>query len=194
MKTLEKEFVQNSDKRGDNTFRQVKRNEYAAIYQRFTMDGKPREFEVFQIKVAGGTEIFGRYYDKYEAYPGTSAFGRTAWSTNSRERAEQIFNEITKGKGKRWADSTARAVKVKVQIVKNPKGRRGGRKRMVRPAVILPKKKFCMKDLLSANPAGWTQPSLYIELMQLKKASRVEEVERVSGGRGRAVVFYQSRA
>lgn len=97
MKLLETEFVMNADKRGDMTFKQIKRNEYAALYRRYRMDGTPMEFEVFQVKVAGGTEIFGRHYDKYEQYPGAASFGRTAWATGDQARAEQIFDEITKG-------------------------------------------------------------------------------------------------
>lgn len=190
MKTLEKEFVLNADKRGDNTFKQIKRNEYAAIYQRFNMEGKPLEFEVFAIKVAGGTEIFGRYYDKYEQYPGAAAFGRTAWSTNSIQRADQIFDEITKGQGKRKEGQDSVPTPVKVRKV----GGKRGRPRVERPEIVLPKKKFCMKDLITVNKTGWSQPTLYIELMKLVKQNKVVEAERKQLGRGRPVVFYKVKA
>jgi hypothetical protein len=190
MKILETEFVLNADKRGDNTFRQVKRNEHAAIYQRFNMEGKPLEFEVFQIKVAGGNEIFGRYYEEYEQYPGAAAFGRTAWSVNSLQRAQQIFDEITKGQGKRNEGKETKPIAVKVKKV----GGKRGRPRVSRPEIVLPKKKFCMKDLVTVNKAGWSQPTLYIELMKLVKQNKVVEAERKQLGRGRPVVFYKVKA
>jgi hypothetical protein len=190
MKILETEFVSNADKRGDQKFVQVKRNEHAAIYQRFTMDGKPLEFEVFQIKVAGGNEIFGRFYEEYEQYPGAAAFGRSAWSVITLERAEQIFEEITKGEGKRNKGQEAVEAPVRTSV----KGGRKGRPRVVRPEIVLPKKKFCMKDLVIVNKVGWSQPTLYIELTKLVKQDKVVEAERVQKGRGRATVFYKVKA
>lgn len=191
MKLLEQEFVQNSDKRGDNKFVQVKRNEYGAIYQRFKMDGTPLEFEVFQVKVAGGNEIFGRHYDEYEQYPGAASFGRTAWSVNSLQQAEKIFDEITAGKGSRKDGQTA-ITPIVVKIRKT--GGKRGRPRVSRPEIVLPKKKFNMKDLLKVNKTGWSQPTLYIELMKLVKQDKVQEAERKQLGRGRPVVFYKVKA
>jgi len=191
MKTLEKEFVMNADKRGDNRFVQIKRNEYAALYQRFAMDGTPLEYEVFQIKVAGGTEIFGRFYEKYEAYPGASAFGRTAWSTTGKVFAEKIFDEITRGKGKRYDGHISESKPVVLRPV--VKGKRG-RRRTERPEIILPKKKFSIKDLVKVNPQGWTQPTLYLELTKLVKTHKVVEAERKQTGRGRPMVFYKVKA
>lgn len=191
MKILETEFVMNADKRGNNKFVQLKRNEYAALYQRFDMDGRPLEFEVFQIKVAGGTEIFGRFYEKYEAYPGASSFGRTAWNTTNKVFAEKIYDEITRGKGKRY-DGVIGGELPKRNVVKGRKGR----PRVERPAIVIPKKKFCMKDLVQTNLTGWNQPTLYVELMKLVKADKVVEAERkrVTGSRGRATVFYKIKA
>ena len=50
MKKLEKSFVMNADKVGDNTFTQIKREGQVAIYQRTDMDGEHRSYEVFIIK------------------------------------------------------------------------------------------------------------------------------------------------
>jgi len=187
MKLLETEFVKNCDHRGDNTFKQVKLNEFAAIYQRFDMEGKPLEFEVFAIKEAGGTEIFGKFYEKYIQYPGANAFGRTAWSVNSIQRAQQIFDEITNGKGlRKQGQSAAKPILVKLKKV----GGGRGRPKVVRPELVLPKKQFCMKDLLAVN-TGYSQPVLYIDLMKLVKSNEVVEAERKAMGRGRPVVFYK---
>jgi len=191
MKLLETEFVMNADKRGDNKFVQVKRNEFAAMYRRFDMEGKPLEFEVFAVKVAGGNEIFGRYYDKYEQYPGASAWGRTAYTAITEDQAERIFDEITKGCGKRKeGQSSANPIPVKVKAA----GGKRGRPRTSRPAIILPKKQFCMKDLIKVNQNGWSQPTLYIELMKLVKGNQVVEAARKKTGRGRPQVFYKVKA
>jgi len=187
IKKLETEFTLNADKRGDNVFKQVMRNEFAAIYQRFDMTGKPLEFEVFAIKKAGGTEVFGKYYEPYEAYPGAAAFGRTAWSTNTVQRAKQIFDEITAGEGLRKQGQAAKPVAVKLKRVGK------GRPKLARPALVFPKKTFCMKDLLAVNP-GYTQPILYIDLMKLVKVNKVVESERKKLGPGRPVVFYKVKA
>jgi hypothetical protein len=147
------------------------------------MDGKPLEFEVFKIRQAGGTEIFGKYYEEYEAYPGAAAFGKSAWSVNNLGRAEEIFEQLTSGE--------SRPLKVKaIKLRKNPPGVRG-RQAVKRPVVILPKKKFNMKDLLKANPVGWSQPTLYMALKSMLASRVVSEVERKSMGRGRPVVFYK---
>jgi len=176
MKLLETEFVKNCDHRGDNTFKQVKLNEFAAIYQRFDMEGKPLE-----------SEIFGKFYEKYIQYPGANAFGRTAWSVNSIQRAQQIFDEITNGKGlRKQGQSAAKPILVKLKKV----GGGRGRPKVVRPELVLPKKQFCMKDLLAVN-TGYSQPVLYIDLMKLVKSNEVVEAERKAMGRGRPVVFYK---
>ena len=191
MKLLETEFVQNSDKRGDNKFVQIKRNEFAAMYRRFDMDGTALEFEVFAVKVAGGTEIFGRYYDKYEQYPGASAWGRTAFTAISEDQADRVYQEITDGKGKRKEGNlVAKPLVVKVRNI----GGKKGRPRSKRPEIVLPKKQFCMKDLVKVNQNGWSQPTLYVELMKLIKGKRVMEADRKQVGRGRPMVFYKINA
>lgn len=192
MKILETEFVENADKRGDNRFVQIKRNQYAAIYRRFTMDGKPREFEVFQIKVAGGNEIFGKFYEEYEAYPGAAAFGKTAWSVPTEDSANRIFDEITRGEGKRKDGVVETPKPVKVVSVGPKRGR--GKRAAVRPAVVFPAGKWNMKELAKANAKGWTKPSLYIAVQGMLKDKSVVEVERKSTGRGRATVFYKKKA
>ena len=190
MKLLETEFVQNSDKRGDMTFKQVKRNEYAALYRRYTMEGRPVEFEVFQIKEAGG-QVFEKFYEPYEQYPGAAAFGKTAWTVLDEARANLIYDEITAGKGSR-KDAQRAAAPIEVKV-KRTDGKRG-RPRVERPAIILPKKQFSMKDLLKVNVKGWSQPTLYIELMKLVKQDKVVESGRKAMGRGRPVVFYKIKA
>ena len=187
MKKLETEFVMNADKRGDNTFKQIKRTDKVAMYRRFDMEGRGLEWEVFAIKVAGG-DVFGRHYDKYEQYPGAAAFGRHAYSLASEEAAERIYAELVKTGGKK--PKTPKPIKVKV---KRP-GAGKGRPKANRPEIKFPKRKWTMKDLAAANKKGWTKPTLYIEVTKLVKSGKVVEVDRVSQGRGRPTVFYKIKA
>jgi hypothetical protein len=188
VKVLETEFTYNADKRGDTKFVQVKRNKFAAIYQRFNMDGKPLEFEVFAIKTAGDCEVFGRFYEKYEQYPGASAFGRTAWSVGNEVAANKIFDEITRGEGSR-IDGITYTDQPKQQVKVKHVGR--GRPKANRPEVVFSKGEFCLNDLLKENSAGWTKPTLYLELMKFTKGGKVKETRRASMGRGRPVVYYK---
>ena len=187
MKLLETEFVQNSDKRGDNKFVQIKRNEHAAIYRRFDMNGLPLEYEVFQVKAAGGNEIFGRYYEEYEQYPGAAAFGKTAWSCVSLETAERIFLDITTGEGSRKGGSKIthpKAVKIRVAA---PRGRR----RVKRPEIVFPKTDFNMKNLVKLNTIGWTKPMLYLAVTNLVKEKKAVITRRKKGNRGKPTTFYK---
>lgn len=181
MKKLETEFVMNADKRGNNKFVQIKRNDKAALYQRFKMDGQPQEYEVFEIKIRGGN-VFGRHYEPYEGYPGASSFGRYAWTTLSREAAEHIFDLITKGSS---------PLKENQKIVSTARANKLGRGKANRPTVVFPKKVWTMKEIAKLNAGGWTKPALYIEVVRLVKAGEVKEVKRVSMGRGRPAVFYK---
>jgi len=98
MKTLEVEFVSGEGgfSMSPLTYKQIQRNEVAAIYQRFTKEGLSYGFEVFKIKVRlKGTQIFSKITEEdEECYPGSSDFGRTAWSCSTLERAQERFGEI----------------------------------------------------------------------------------------------------
>ena len=50
MRKLEKQFVMNADKVGDNKFIQVKRTEDVAMYRRERLDGTLKGYEVFIVK------------------------------------------------------------------------------------------------------------------------------------------------
>jgi hypothetical protein len=184
IKQLEVEFVQNSDKRGNNTFKQIKRNDKAALYRRFDMEGKPQEFEVFKIKVAGGLEVFGRFYDKYEQYPGSASFGKSAWSTTSEVIANRMFDRLTNGLD---VHGNTEPLKKQDRVVGTK-----GRKKTLRAEVVLPtdKKLFNMKDLLSINKE-WNQPVLYVQLQKFIQDKKVELAEKRQTGRGKPTNFYR---
>jgi len=88
MKKLDLEIKTNG-----RTYRQIKRNEYKAMY--LSNDGY---YEVFNIHVIPPGEIFGKYYPERESYPSTEEFGVRAWCTKNKERAEEIYNNIVEKK------------------------------------------------------------------------------------------------
>ena len=97
MKNLEKRFVCNTDKSGDNTFVEAFRQDNVAVYDRYDTEGKYRGSEVFIVKVVkeGAPLPNGTFVsESYEQYPGTHAFGKTAWYTNVRENAIQRANQL----------------------------------------------------------------------------------------------------
>ncbi len=103
MKTLEKQFVFNADKCGDQIFTQVKREGNVCMYRRQKIAGGPiQSFEVFVTKVVkAGAPLpgGGQVAEDYEQYPGKSAFGRTAWSiggVDGEKRASEKFDLLVK--------------------------------------------------------------------------------------------------
>lgn len=193
VKPLETEFTLNADKRGDNVFKQIKRNEFAALYRRFLPDGTPLEYEVFQIKIAGGTEVFGRFYEKYEQYPGANAFGRTAWSVGNLSVAEKIYNEITVGRGSRYDGQTAILNGATEVAVRPARTGRKGRVAAIRPELVFPKKRFVMDELWALNTKGWTKPTVYVALRKCVEQKKVKVVgSKPNGsGRGKPLVIYE---
>ena len=67
----------------------VKRTDKKAIYKRWD-----DVWEVFRIKVASPTEIYGRTYPEREVYPGNEDFGATAWCFSSEESAMRMYDNI----------------------------------------------------------------------------------------------------
>jgi hypothetical protein len=86
MRTLEKTFVMNSDKCGNHTFTQLRREGNFALYRRDRVcDGKFHSVEVFKVKVVKAGTGYNTG-DDYEQYPGGEAFGRHAWSISGEEK------------------------------------------------------------------------------------------------------------
>jgi hypothetical protein len=178
MKALQTEFVANNDKVGNTTFKQLRKENGVALYQRLKGD---RHFcyELFIIKtIKAGTPLPGgkKVEEDYEQYPGAAQWGKTAWSAASIDIAEDKFDQLVK--------------KLKSEAGQ-PKRR--GRKSKLPQTIVLPKGEFTMKMLIADT--GMTQPVLYLRLQALIKSGAVVEVrrERPEGGRGRATVVYRSK-
>jgi hypothetical protein len=179
MKSLSTEFTCNADKCGEQVFRQMRRSDGVAMYQRIRPDGGIKGYEVFIIKtIKAGTALPGgkSVAEDYEQYPGAAQWGKTAWSPGSEAAADEKFDAL---------------VKRLRSEVGQPKRR--GRKATAATTFVVPSGKFTMRMLIEQT--GMTQPVLYIRLQKLIKDGKVVEVDRVrtETGRGRLAVVYQTK-
>ena len=190
IKTLDTTFQANYNGTGTSTFTQIKRNDKVAIYVRQWEDGH-KVWEVFTIKtLKAGAQIFNQTLSEdTEMYPGTSAFGRSAWSCNSLERAEYRFDVLTNGE---TAEEAVEEVEEASEVKVETPGRRG-RPSVTRSALVIPVGNFCMQDVVNKNPE-YTKPVCYIELQKLIKQNKVEVIGNKdnASGRGKKIVIYQA--
>ena len=167
----------NADSTGNHTFRQLRKQDGVALYERIRPDNSHFGYEVFVIKtVQAGKKLPGGKVveEAYERYPGAHVWGKTAWSRKDLGSAEEKFDEL-------------------VAMVQNEQGqpkRRGRKSKKV--SLVLPKGNFTMKMLIAET--GLTQPVLYVRLQKLIKDGSVVEVDRIKpeGGRGKAMVVYKT--
>lgn len=190
MKKLQKEFVGNFDRVGNNKFVQIRKENDVAIYERQNMDGTFRSYEVFIVKVIpkGASLPNGsKVSEAYEQYPGSSAFGRTAYDCKTIGAAEERFDELVK-KAKE-----SRLAKEQAEASGEPVKKRGGRRSVKEKVKIeLPKKntKFSMKLLIAETKQS--QPQLHPIVKQWLADGLIEIAEKVKaeGGRGRPSYVY----
>jgi len=88
MRTLEKEIKTNG-----TLYSLVKRESWKAMYR-----AESGQYEVFKIKIMPETEIFGKIIPEREKFPGNEDFGKFAWCLSSREKAEEIYNNLIEKK------------------------------------------------------------------------------------------------
>ena len=83
---LKKSFVGKGEVKGFR-FTQIKKNQYAFLYQVDNIDSKKVRYEVFKRKV---NKQFGNV-----SYPRSKSFGLWAWSIFDYQKAIDKFDEIT---------------------------------------------------------------------------------------------------
>lgn len=201
MKTLETQYVSGEGGFAATplTYTQLVRNDKFAVYQRSHEDGRVKDFETIKIKIIkAGTRIFNNVTtEDEERYPGTSEFGRYAWSFGNKEAAINRYNKLNEDQNKdveskEVVEDTEFKALVMAKIDKTPKIR--GRKRKERPSLVYPVvEQWLMKDLLTLNPE-WSQPLAYIQLKKDVGNGKIKEVDRIKSqsGRGRASVAYRT--
>jgi hypothetical protein len=99
-KPVKTEFRWTGDGFGNASARiikQIKRVGDLAIYSRVVeRSGAQDGYEVVKIGRHNGYTLGGQYVDPAETYPGSSQFGKTAWSCITLSQAERIFAEKVK--------------------------------------------------------------------------------------------------
>ena len=193
MKTLETEFVSGEGGFGATplTYKQIIRNDKYAIYER-SLNGKVRDFELIKIKVLlKGHKIFQKVLEQdEESYPGSSQWGNSGWTYNTKDQALQEFNKLSQPESTPVCKLPLKNVKTAVIS-----GKRGRRKNANRPLVIMPKgNTFTMLDLLMVNPE-YTQPTMYQEVKKFlhNKLIYVSGTKANNGKRGKPALIYRKK-
>ena len=88
MRTLEKEIKNNG-----TTYSLVKRTSWKAMYR-----AEGGHYEVFHIEIRPEVELFGKVIPEREHYPTNEDFGKFAWCLSSREKADEIYNNLIEKK------------------------------------------------------------------------------------------------
>lgn len=87
----------------------ARRGQYA-LYERKKETSPRPHYEVILIGVFQEAELHGRKIEAHEFYPGSTAFGKSAWSFHDLAEATQRFNVLT------GVRSKGRAVKPKHSV------------------------------------------------------------------------------
>lgn len=76
-------------------FTLLKRENDVAIYKRtIEVTGSFEGYEVFKVTRHNGYELGGQVVKPAESYPGSTAFGKTAFFVMTRKRAEEKMHEL----------------------------------------------------------------------------------------------------
>lgn len=187
MKKLEKEFSGNFDKVGLNKFVQLRKENGVAIYQRFNTDGTPRSYEVFIVKTVpkGAPLPNGKVVEEsYEQYPGSNAFGKTAYDCRTLAQAEERFDQLV--------IKVKDSVEAKEEAIKTGKPNKGRRGSANKKTVTIPEKgsKFNMKFLITNT--GLSQPVLFSIVKNWEKDGliKINGYIKAEGGKGRPSIEY----
>ena len=204
MKQLKLEFVKNCDGCGKHKFVQLRREGDVCLYERLKMDGNHFGYEVFITKtVKAGSPLPGglKVEEDYEQYPGSSQWGKTAFSPSTLSGAEERFAELV-AKSKVLSDAReqtavtgkrVRARKIvnvmKVKPVKSV-GDRKGRKSVDRTQFVFPDGEWTMKQAHTLNPTV-CHATIWTYAKQLVKSGDLIVCGQMSGGRGKPTLLYR---
>lgn len=147
------------------TYKQVKRNEKAAIYER-SRNEIIKDYEVFLIKISPkGKQIFDTVLeDDTENYPSTNQFGHSAWSCLTLKAATDRFNRICEPE-----------------------------KEIEAKELALPKKEFTTSDFAKLNSLSYSEAYISMKsLIEQKKIKFIREKNMNKDGRGKASKFYKA--
>ena len=196
MKKLQVEFQTNADQTGLQTFKQIKRCNNTALYQRIRKDGSTHSYEAFKIKIVKAGTVFAKgatpISEDYESYPGKGGFGKYAYSCKTLQHAEQRYDELMKSQivvDDVVDEDDIVAGTEKKDELENKVGKRG-RKTKDRSSLKIPKDKFTMKQLELMNP----EVSFGLLYQHIRGLLNIEFkiVDSLTGKRGKPTVVYKS--
>lgn len=179
----------NADKCGNHTFTQVRREKNVAAYRRNKVTNNHFEgFEVFLIKVVKAGAALpggGKVAEDYEQYPGSSAFGKHAWSIGGAEkdaekRAMKLFDSLLKTEIPVVVEAETEETET-VPVA-----------RVVRGEVTLklPDNPFTQRELAAANDLE-NYKAVYSDLQKMLKSGVLKVVGEKQAGRGKAAKLFQ---
>ena len=194
---LEKEFTENADGTGTQTFKLIKRTEKVAMYQRITKDGKTFAYEVFRIKIikAGSSFPNGmKITEDFESYgnKGKKRFNKySLYCCKNLNRAEEHYAKLNKEEDAELPDTDDDDLTPSVNG-ESDGGKRGPKAKNVKMPIPKKGEKFTMKKLMLWS--GESQPTLYIRLKPLIEQGLVSIVGEVREAhtRGKAQILYCS--
>ena len=195
MKKLQVEFQTNADQTGLQTFKQIKRCDNTALYQRIRKDGSTHSYEAFKIKIVKAGTIFAKgaipVSEDYESYPGKGGFGKYAYSCKTLVHAEQRYEELVKSQivvDQVDDEDIVVAGEKNSQLEKQTVGGKRGRKSKDRSTLKIPKDKFTIKQLELMNP----DVSFALLYQHVRSLLNIEFkiVASLSGKRGKPTMLY----
>jgi len=164
---LEAQFTSGVDGFSANplTYTQLARTQRAAIYER-SRDGKPKDYEVFIIKVdLKGKQIFQQVLeDDRERYPTASQFGFIAWSFNNKDVAFERFKELNEELN---APEESKVEKI----------------------IVIPSGEFSVAQLADHNKVSYIEASAFVK-ENLDKTIKFVRQFKKEGQRGKPANFY----
>jgi hypothetical protein len=196
MKKLQVEFQSNADQCGLHTFKQIKRSNNTALYQRIRKDGTTHSYEAFKIKIVKAGTVFAKgaapIAEDYESYPGKGGFGKYAYSCKTLAHAEQRYDELLKSQivldDVPDDDDGVGVSAKKDKSEEKPAAGKRGRKAKDRSALKIPKDKFTIKQLELLNP-DVSFAFLYQHIRALLNIE-FKIVESLTGKRGKPTIVY----
>jgi hypothetical protein len=185
-------FITNADGTGDQVFTQLKRNGPVAIYRRDRIStGHTFGFEVVILKhVKAGQPLPGGNVVKadYEAYPGSSSFGKSAWFYMSEADAELKMDKVIKTLSTPASvegEATEAVEDVLVSVVEV--------KKKSDTTWVIPQGEFTQADFAKANGLP-ERGTVYNILQSVINKGMVKLADRRKIGGGRPTSFYMATA
>lgn len=167
-----------------------------AVYRRFYADGKPKDLEVFRIKIVPkGTQKFPggatrEILDDTERYAHTSEFGFTAWSFENEGAARWKFNQLATGNVITDIGMEASSEPATAEVADSandiapeaPKQSGRGRPKAAPVELVIPDSDFSVKELATQNNVQYVIAYQFVKANEGTKIVQKREERRAARG------------